>query len=109
MEKKIKTAARRGFHPHEWIILLTVMIASFLGRLDGTVVNLALPKMISDFGITVSVAPGAGAAVIADNLISDVRSGAIIGMEWKKPVTGDLAKDGATRYAQLSIGGNRAR
>ena len=63
----------------------------------------------ADFGITVSVAPGAGAAVIADNLISDVRSGAIIGMEWKKPVTGDLAKDGATRYAQLSIGGNRAR
>jgi uncharacterized secreted repeat protein (TIGR03808 family) len=63
----------------------------------------------ADFGITVSVAPGAGAAVIADNLISDVRSGAIIGMEWKKPVTGDLAKDGATRYAQLSIGGNRVR
>ncbi len=63
----------------------------------------------ADFGITVSVAPGAGAAVIADNLISDVRSGAIVGMQWKKPVTGDLAKDGATRYAQLSIGGNRVR
>ena len=30
-------------------------------------------------------------------------------MEWNKPVTGDLAKDGATRYAQLSIGGNRVR
>jgi len=63
----------------------------------------------ADFGITVSVAPGAGAAVIADNMISDVRSGAIVGMEWKKPVTGDLAKDGAARYAQLSIGGNRVR
>ncbi len=61
------------------------------------------------FGITVSVAPGAGAAVIADNLISEVRSAAIVGMEWKKPVTGDLAKDGAARYAQLSIGGNRVR
>src|SRR5208282_407171 len=58
----------------------------------------------ADFGITISVAPGAGAAVIADNLISDVRSGAIVGMEWKKPVTGDLSKDGASRYAQLSIG-----
>jgi len=63
----------------------------------------------AEFGITVSVAPGAGAAVIADNMISDVRSGAIVGMEWKKPVTGDLAKDGAARYAQLSIVGNRVR
>jgi putative cofactor-binding repeat protein len=36
----------------------------------------------ADFGITVSVAPGAGAAVIADNLISGVRRGAIVGMEW---------------------------
>ena len=63
----------------------------------------------ADYGITVSVAPGAGAAVIADNLISEVRSGAIVGMEWKKPVTGDLSKDGASRYAQLSIVGNRVR
>jgi uncharacterized secreted repeat protein (TIGR03808 family) len=61
------------------------------------------------FGITVSVAPGAGTAVIADNMIADVRNGAIVGMEWKKPVTGDLSKDGAQRYAQLSIGGNRVR
>ena len=63
----------------------------------------------AEFGITVSVAPGAGAAVIADNMISDVRSRAIVGMEWKKPVTGDLAKDGTARYAQLSIVGNRVR
>jgi len=62
-----------------------------------------------EFGIAVSVAPGAGAAVIADNMISEVRSGAIVGMEWKKPVTGDLSKDGAARYAQLSIVGNRVR
>ena len=63
----------------------------------------------ADYGITVSVAPGAGAAVIADNMIADVRSGAIVGMEWKKPVSGDLAKGGGARYAQLSIGGNRVR
>jgi len=63
----------------------------------------------ADFGITVSVAPGAGAAVIANNLISDVRSGAIVGMEWKKAVTGDLAKDGAAHYAHLSIVGNQVR
>ena len=63
----------------------------------------------ADFGITISVASGAGAAVIADNMIADVRSGAIVGVEWKKAVTGDLAKDGAARYPQLSIGGNRVR
>jgi uncharacterized secreted repeat protein (TIGR03808 family) len=63
----------------------------------------------ADYGITVSVAPGAGTAVIANNLISETRRGAIVGMEWKKPVTGDLAKEGATRYAQLSIGGNQVR
>ena len=70
MENKGKAAGPRGgFHPHEWIILLTVMIASFLGRLDGTVVNLALPKMISDFGITVSEASWIATAYIIANAI----------------------------------------
>jgi uncharacterized secreted repeat protein (TIGR03808 family) len=63
----------------------------------------------ADYGIAVSVAPGAGAAVIADNLLSGVRRGAIVGMELKNPVTGDLSQDGAGRYAQLSIAGNRVR
>jgi uncharacterized secreted repeat protein (TIGR03808 family) len=63
----------------------------------------------ADYGITVSVAPGAGASLIADNLISGARRGAIVGMEWKKPVTGDLAEAGANRYAQLTISGNRVR
>src|SRR5262249_19934952 len=60
-------------------------------------------------GIAVSVAPGAGGAVIADNLSAGAARGAIVGMEWKKPVTGDLARDGAARYAQLAISGNRVR
>jgi len=47
--------------------------------------------------------------VIADNLISDVRHGAIVGMEWKKAVASDLAKDGAARCAQLSISSNQVR
>src|ERR1700719_1915426 len=63
----------------------------------------------ADYGVAVSVAPGAGAGVIADNMISGARLCAIVGMEWKKPVTGDLAKDGAERYAQLSVVGNRVR
>ncbi|HUD09740.1 MAG TPA: MDR family MFS transporter [Patescibacteria group bacterium] len=69
MEKKVKATARRGFQSHEWIILFTVMIASFLGRLDGTVVNLALPKMISDFGITISEASWISTAYIIANAI----------------------------------------
>jgi len=63
----------------------------------------------ADYGIAVSVAPSAGTAVISDNLISDARLAAIVGREWDKTVTGDLSKDGAGRYAQLSIGGNRVR
>jgi uncharacterized secreted repeat protein (TIGR03808 family) len=60
-------------------------------------------------GIAVSVLPGAGNAVIADNLIAGAKHGAIVGMEWAKPVSGDLAKDGAGRYAQLAVNGNRVR
>ena len=60
-------------------------------------------------GIAVSVSPGAGATVIADNLIAEARRGAIVGMEEKRQVTGDLAQEGAARYAQLAISGNRVR
>jgi uncharacterized secreted repeat protein (TIGR03808 family) len=60
-------------------------------------------------GISASVAPGAGSALIADNLIADTRHGAIVGFAWQKAVTGDLSKDGAGKYAQLSISGNRVR
>jgi uncharacterized secreted repeat protein (TIGR03808 family) len=60
-------------------------------------------------GIQVSVSPGAGSAVIADNLISDAKGGAIVGMDRRKPMTGDLAREGATRFAQLAINGNRVR
>jgi uncharacterized secreted repeat protein (TIGR03808 family) len=63
----------------------------------------------SNVGISVSVSRGAGAAVIADNLIADSKGGAIVGMELKRRVTGDLAKEGAGRYAQLAISGNRVR
>ena len=61
------------------------------------------------YGITVSVVEGAGAAVIADNLISGARRGAIVGMEWKKAVTGDLTKDGVGPYSQLTIHDNRVQ
>ncbi len=60
------------------------------------------------FGIAVSVAPGAGGAVIANNVIARARRGAIVGMEWQKPVTGDLALPGAETRAALRISGNQA-
>jgi uncharacterized secreted repeat protein (TIGR03808 family) len=64
---------------------------------------------ITDIGIAVSVAAGAGTAVIANNIIAEARRGAIVGMARAKPVTGDLAKDGGERYANLAITGNRVR
>jgi uncharacterized secreted repeat protein (TIGR03808 family) len=63
----------------------------------------------TDYGITVSVAPGAGTAVVTNNLISGARLGAIVGMEWTKMVADDLGRDAPERYAQLSIDGNRVR
>jgi uncharacterized secreted repeat protein (TIGR03808 family) len=63
----------------------------------------------ADVGIAVSVLPGAGNAVIAGNLIAGAVRGAIVGMEWEKPVSGDLGKEGAGRYAQLVVSGNRVR
>jgi uncharacterized secreted repeat protein (TIGR03808 family) len=59
-------------------------------------------------GIAVSVAAGAGSALIADNLISGARRGAIVGMDRHTAVTGDLAND-AARFAHLTINGNRLR
>ena len=48
------------------------------------------------YGITVSVADGAGTAVIAGNLIAGgVRAAPIVGMDFAKAVTGDLAQGAA--------------
>jgi uncharacterized secreted repeat protein (TIGR03808 family) len=58
-------------------------------------------------GIAVSVVDGAGSAVISDNLISGADKGAVIGMQWDKTATGDLAQNGAERYPQLLVERNR--
>ena len=60
----------------------------------------------ADIGIAVSVAPGAGGAVIADNIISNTRNGAIVGMKWLKPATGDMARIGADRFPKLRVDRN---
>ncbi|MDD4332512.1 MAG: DHA2 family efflux MFS transporter permease subunit [Patescibacteria group bacterium] len=53
----------------KWWILLTVILGTFLGRLDGTIVNLALPKMIEDFNVTVSAAGWISTAYILANAV----------------------------------------
>ncbi len=51
------------------LILLTVIVGTFLGRLDQTIVNLALPKIINEFGITVSSAGWIATAYILANAV----------------------------------------
>jgi uncharacterized secreted repeat protein (TIGR03808 family) len=63
----------------------------------------------ADIGIAVSVVPGAGTALIANNVIAEVRRGAILGLDRAKVVTGDLTKAGVNYYAHLTISGNRVR
>ncbi len=59
------------------------------------------------YGVAVSVVANAGVATISGNVFAGTRHGAIVGMEWHKPVTGDLALSGAERYPQLKISGNQ--
>lgn len=60
---------RGGFTTQQWMILLTLMIASFLGRLDGTITSLATPKMMKEFGITVSQAGWISTVYIIANAV----------------------------------------
>ena len=68
-EKIQEKKEKQGFTRLQWLTLATVMIASFLGRLDGTIVNLALPKIIQDFGITINEASWISTAYIIANAI----------------------------------------
>jgi len=53
----------------KWMVLLTVIVGTFLGRLDQTIVNLAIPKIISDYGITVNAASWIATAYIIANAV----------------------------------------
>ncbi|HQU08126.1 MAG: hypothetical protein B7X04_04240 [Parcubacteria group bacterium 21-54-25] len=52
-----------------WLVLVTVMVGTLLIGLDRTVVNLAVPKIISDFGITVTTAAWIATAYIISNAV----------------------------------------
>ncbi|MEJ1157943.1 TIGR03808 family TAT-translocated repetitive protein [Prosthecomicrobium sp. N25] len=58
-------------------------------------------------GISVSVADGAGPALVADNLIRGARSGAIVGFRGADAATGDLARGGVEAFPFLTIERNR--
>src|SRR3989339_2171577 len=52
-----------------WLILATVMVGTLLIGLDRTVVNLGVPKMMSEFGITVTTAGWIATAYIISNAV----------------------------------------
>jgi uncharacterized secreted repeat protein (TIGR03808 family) len=60
-------------------------------------------------GIGVSVASGAGTALVNNNMISDTPRGAVVGLDHARPITADLSADGAQRFAQVVVGTNAAR
>jgi uncharacterized secreted repeat protein (TIGR03808 family) len=63
----------------------------------------------ASIGIGVSVAPGAGTALINNNLISGHSRGAVVGLDHARPVTSDLTAAGAQQFAQLVMGTNAVR
>jgi uncharacterized secreted repeat protein (TIGR03808 family) len=60
-------------------------------------------------GIGVSVVPGAGTALVTNNLISGSARSAIVGLDHAKAVTDDLGKETASRFTQIVLGGNAIR
>ena len=60
-------------------------------------------------GVGVSVESGGGSALIAHNLIADVSQGAVVGMAGGRAVTGDLTGSEPSRFASITVSGNRVR
>jgi uncharacterized secreted repeat protein (TIGR03808 family) len=60
-------------------------------------------------GVGVSVTPGAGTALVNNNMISDTPRGAVVGLDHARPVTSDLSAEGAQRFAQVVTGANAVR
>jgi uncharacterized secreted repeat protein (TIGR03808 family) len=60
-------------------------------------------------GIGVSVASGAGTALVNNNMISLTPRGAVVGLDHARPVTPDLSVEGAQRFAQVVVGTNAVR
>lgn len=63
----------------------------------------------ADVGVALSVTPGAGTALVHSNLISNIRTGGVVGFDHEEKVTGELTSAAAAKFAQLSISGNAIR
>lgn len=60
-------------------------------------------------GVEISVAPGAGQAMLSGNMIAGARNGAIVGMRWHERATGDLARTGARDWPTIRLADNSVR
>ena len=60
-------------------------------------------------GIGVSVTPGAGTALVNNNMISEAPRGAVVGLDHARAITSDLSAEGAQRFAQVVVGTNAVR
>jgi uncharacterized secreted repeat protein (TIGR03808 family) len=60
-------------------------------------------------GVGVSVVPGAGTALVNNNMISETPRGAVVGLDHARAITTDLSATGAQQYAQVVVGGNAVR
>jgi uncharacterized secreted repeat protein (TIGR03808 family) len=60
-------------------------------------------------GVGVSVTPGAGTVLVNANMIAETPRGAVVGLDHARPVTADLAADGAQRLVQVVIANNAVR
>ena len=60
-------------------------------------------------GVGVSVASGAGTALVNNNMISETPRGAVVGLDHARPITPDLSAEDAQRFAQVVVGTNAVR
>lgn len=60
-------------------------------------------------GVSVSLVPKERNALVANNVISEARDGAVIGTEYGKPVTGDLTKAPDGRASGVVVANNAVR
>jgi uncharacterized secreted repeat protein (TIGR03808 family) len=60
-------------------------------------------------GIGVSVTPGAGTALVNNNMISETPRGAVVGLDHARPITPDLTAEGAPQFAQITVSANAVR
>ena len=58
-------------------------------------------------GCAVTVAEGAGTALITNNIFESTKDGAVIGYRWKAPATTELGRGDGQAFKHLTIAGNR--